>query len=227
MFIKSLHRPFSRKDRFYRHPLALNIFLALYVGAGVNPVIAASDVQFNIDVMDIKDRSQIDLSQFAQAGYIMPGNYTMALQINDSMLPERPVVFLVPDDNPKGSLACLTPEIVGLLGLKQEKNHNLSWWHNNECLNTDSLPGMTAVGDIGAGALRITVPQAYLEYTAQNWDPPSRWDEGIAGVIFDYNLNAQEIRQKQTDESNTRSLSGSGVAGVNLGPWRLRADWQG
>lgn len=227
MFAEPLHWPFFEKGRFYKKPLALSIFLALYVGAGCVSANAAPDVQFNVDVMDIKDRSQIDLSQFSQAGYIMPGNYTMAIRVNDSTLPERPIVFLVPDDNPKGSLACITPEIVSLLGLKEKKTSELTWWHNNECLNPDSLPGMTLAGDIGAGTLRITIPQAYLEYTAQNWDPPSRWDDGIAGVIFDYNLNAQEIKQQQNEGQRSRSLSGSGVTGVNLGPWRLRADWQG
>lgn len=33
------------------------------------------DVVFNTDVLDIADRDNVDLSQFARAGYIMPGIY--------------------------------------------------------------------------------------------------------------------------------------------------------
>ncbi|MFM5466164.1 FimD/PapC N-terminal domain-containing protein [Aeromonas simiae] len=32
-------------------------------------------VEFNIDLLDSIDRENIDLSQFSQAGYIMPGTY--------------------------------------------------------------------------------------------------------------------------------------------------------
>lgn len=220
--------PYGAKDGYFcKHPLAVSILLVLFFGKGITQAIAADDIQFNMDVLDLKERSQVDLSQFSQAGYIMPGVYTMAVQINTSTLPERQLTFLVPDNNPKGSAACLTSDIVSQLGLKPELAEKITWWHHNECMNPDSLPGMTILGDLGAGTLRITIPQIYLEYTAPNWDPPSRWDEGIPGVLFDYNLNAQENRDRQMGNGDSRSLSGNGVAGVNIGPWRLRADWQG
>ncbi|RQW65265.1 PapC/FimD family outer membrane usher protein, partial [Listeria sp. SHR_NRA_18] len=39
-------------------------------------------------------------------------------------------------------------------------------------------------------------------------------------------VNARSQHQ-QRDGSNSYSVSGNGTAGANLGPWRLRADWQG
>lgn len=69
-------------------------------------------------------------------------------------------------------------------------------------------------------------PQAYLDYASEDWDPPARWDEGIPGLLFDYNVNVQTQHQLQTG-SRGYSASGNGVAGANLGAWRLRADWQG
>ena len=74
-------------------------------------------------------------------------------------------------------------------------------------------------------SLPVGIPQAYLEYTNENWDPPSRWDEGVAGLLLDYNLNASSQHQ-QSEGSNTQALSGNGTAGGNLGSWRFRADWQ-
>ena len=35
-----------------------------------------------------------------------------------------------------------------------------------------------------------------MEYTDENWDPPSRWDEGVAGLLLDYNLNASSQHQQ-------------------------------
>nr|WP_236720662.1 outer membrane usher protein [Serratia marcescens] len=186
---------------------------------------AAANVEFNTDVLDARDRATVDLSEFARAGYIMPGRYPMALRLNNQDLAEQTVTFLPPPSDPKGSEACLTPKMVNLLGLKASIKRQLTWWHQGQCLNLTSLKGSQARGDLGSGTLSLSVPQAYLEYVADDWDPPSRWDNGIPGVLFDYNLNALNTRQAQGRDS--QSLSGNGTAGMNLGAWRLRADWQG
>ncbi|WP_039062134.1 fimbria/pilus outer membrane usher protein, partial [Shigella flexneri] len=54
----------------------------------------------------------------------------------------------------------------------------------------------------------------------------SRWDNGVADLLFDYNLNASKSHALSEGGSSATSLSGSGTAGANFGPWRLRADWQ-
>lgn len=185
---------------------------------------AIDNIVFNIDVLDVKDRANIDLSRFSRPNYIMPGSYPMILRVNTQELPEQTVQFIAPQDDPQDSLACLTPQIVNQLGLKADVIKDLSWWHDGQCLQISSLKGMEVRGNLAEGALYISMPQAYLEYTAENWDPPSRWDEGSAGVIFDYSLNTQTIRQ--SEYGNNNSLSGNGTLGANLGPWRLRADWQ-
>jgi outer membrane usher protein FimD/PapC len=110
------------------------------------------------------------------------------------------------------------------LGLKESSLKVLKWWHNDQCLDLTSLEGVTATADLGTGTLYISIPQAYLEYTSENWDPPSRWDNGIPGIIFDYNVNAMDSRQE--GDGHSRTVSGNGTSGVNVGPWRLRADWQ-
>lgn len=84
---------------------------------------------------------------------------------------------------------------------------------------------MEVRGDLASSALYVNIPQAFLEYTDENWGPPSRWDEGIPGLLFDYNVNAQSQQQlKQGTKGYT--LSGNGTVGANLGSCRLRADWQ-
>ncbi|WP_312055630.1 outer membrane usher protein [Pantoea brenneri] len=188
---------------------------------------AAEVTEFNTDVMDVKDRSNIDVSHFARSGYVMPGDYPLTLKVNGSEVREVTVTFAVPPDDPHGSEPCLTTEMVELLGLKEDVAGKLAWktLNGQQCLNMTSVPGMTATGDLGSGSLRVSVPQAYLEYSSPDWDPPSRWDEGIAGLLFDYNLNAtQQFAARDGDSS---SVSGNGTAGANIGPWRLRADWQG
>ncbi|QEW32610.1 outer membrane usher protein [Erwinia billingiae] len=185
---------------------------------------ADNDVQFNTDVLDVKDRQRIDLKQFSRAGYLMPGDYQLAIRIGKTELPEQTITFMAPADDPNGSQACLTKEIVPALGLKDSAARDLKWWHDGQCLDTNALPGMTTHPDLGTGTLYLDVPQAYLEYTAENWDPPARWDDGVPGLLFDYGINAMNTRQSTGEQ--TQSVSGNGTAGANAGPWRLRADWQ-
>ncbi|UXP24935.1 MULTISPECIES: outer membrane usher protein [unclassified Enterobacter] len=203
------------------HPVTVSILLALFVMRGAQ---AGDDVQFNTDVLDVKDRTSIDLSQFSKAGYLMPGKYQLTVRVNKSDLPDQQVEFFAPEDNPKGSEACLTPELVKQFGFKEDALKKTTWWHKGECLELHSLDGVTATPDLGSGVLYINVPQAYMEYTSETWDPPSRWDNGIPGMLFDYNVNAMTSKQK--DQGHTRAVSGNGTTGVNAGPWRLRADWQ-
>lgn len=185
----------------------------------------ADGIEFNTDVLDLKDRSNIDLSKFSRSGYIMPGTYSFNVQINKSVLPEQQITFVESKSAPQSSEACLSPELVAKLGIKSDLSKTLRWNNQGECLDTNSLPGLTIRSDLGASALYLNIPQAYLEYINDDWEPTARWDDGISGLLFDYNLNAQ-IQKQQKSSSRSQSVSGYGVAGVNLGPWRLRGDWQ-
>ncbi|CAI1108916.1 Outer membrane usher protein papC precursor [Serratia quinivorans] len=204
----------------------LRVCICLAMGFSAQLTYADDGIQFNTDVLDVNDRKNIDLSQFSRSGYMMPGRYSLTVHINKNELPEQNISFYPPDDDPKGSQACLSPTLVDQLGLKGEAQKALTWWHQDECLDISSLKGMEARGDLATAALYLSIPQAYLEYASADWDPPSRWDEGIPGLLFDYNLNGQ-TQYQQRDGSQSHSLSGNGVAGANLGAWRLRADWQG
>lgn len=185
----------------------------------------AQDIRFNTNILDLKDRENIDLSVFSQKGFILPGTYEMAISLNNVSMPARSVTFMVPGDDPKESQACLTKELVDMLGLTDDAMKGLAWWQDGQCLDASSLKGMEIQGDLSTSTLKISIPQAYLEYSSANWDPPSRWEEGIPGVLLDYNLNAQSQWQEK-DSSEVKTLSGNGVVGANMGPWRLRANWQ-
>jgi len=204
----------------------VRLCLSLTLGMSSAGSLAAEDIQFNTDVLDVNDRQNIDLSQFSRGGYIMPGTYDMVVHVNKNDLPEQPIAFYPPKDDPTGSRACLSPELVTLLGFKENVQGSLTWWHEGQCLDETSVQGMEVRADLSTSSLYMNIPQAFLEYTDENWDPPALWDEGIPGLLFDYNLNAQSQQQLQ---QGTRgySLSGNGTTGANVGPWRLRADWQG
>ncbi|EKN4872820.1 outer membrane usher protein [Yersinia enterocolitica] len=215
---RSITSGFARRD-------LLRILIAVALSGNAYGVLASDDIQFNTDVLDTKDRANFDLSQFSQRGYIMPGNYNLLVSMNKQELSEQPIVFYVSEKDAKKSEACLTPQLIELLALKEDSFKKLTWSRDGECLDISSLPGLTVEGDLAKSSLYLSVPQAWLEYSEPDWDPPSRWEEGIPGVLFDYNLLGQLNRQ-ETHNTNNNTLSGNGTTGANLGAWRFRADWQ-
>ncbi|MGK3128309.1 outer membrane usher protein [Pantoea sp. C8B4] len=215
--------------RFPRNAASLFFITAvgttLFIGKLSNSN-AASDVQFNTDVLDLKDRSNIDLSQFSRKGFILPGAYTLAINLNANTLPERQIHFYPAENDVNETVACISPEMVEQFGLKETALAGLTWWHNKQCLNLDSIKGMEARGDLGKSALFVSIPQAYLEYSSPYWDPPARWEEGITGALFDYNLSLQSLQQNGAGGGSGTNLSGNGTTGANFDAWRVRADWQ-
>lgn len=189
-------------------------------------------VDFNTDVLDAADRQNIDFSRFSQAGYIMPGQYQMEIMVNDQGISPSafPVRFLEPPvSGAEGKKplpqACLTPEIVSRMGLTEASQEKVTYWNNGQCADLSQLPGVEIRPNPAEGMLYINMPQAWLEYSDASWLPPSRWDNGIPGLLFDYNFNGTVSKQHKGKQS--QSLSYNGTAGANFGAWRLRADYQG
>ncbi|MBW4217893.1 outer membrane usher protein [Enterobacter cloacae subsp. cloacae] len=203
---------------------SLGLCVSLVLGLPITVANAADDIQFNTDVLDLNDRNNIDLSNFARGGYIMPGTYGMVVHINKNDLPEHQITFYAMEDDTNGSRACVSRALVEQLGFKESAMNNLTWWHQGECLDESSLQGMEVRGDLSTASLYLSIPQAFLEYSDDNWDPPTRWDNGIAGVLMDYYLSAQS--QHEENAGDSQILTGNGTVGTNLGAWRLRADWQ-
>lgn len=221
--LKSKNKVSNNSVSYFLTPVATMVFFAI---AHINFANANNDsIEFNTDILDIQDKSNISLSEFSRAGYVMPGKYPFKINLNSRDLADVYDVEYMPIAGDESMTEpCLTPEIVDHISLRSEWKKNVEFTHNGQCLNIESIPGMTVNGSLPKETISITVPQAYVEFTSDNWDPPSRWDEGVPALIFDYNLNANVKRP--TDSANSHSLTGNGTTGFNLGAWRVRADWQ-
>lgn len=203
-----------------------SFFLFIYLSCYSS---GSSAVEFNTDILNTEDRSNIDLSRFSQAGYIMPGTYHLMLKLNERNISEQDVLFReISQDDTETSpeiQACLTREQVDMLGLKESALEKVHFDEHGRCADFSALEGLVLRGDLSTSALYISVPQAWLEYLDSTWLPPSRWENGIPGMMLDYGLNTSLTRSVNGNES--RAASASGTLGVNAGPWRFRGDWQG
>ncbi|EFS6701792.1 fimbria/pilus outer membrane usher protein [Escherichia coli] len=200
--------------------------IALAMSGSYSSVWAEDDIQFDSRFLELKGDTKIDLKRFSSQGYVEPGKYNLQVQLNKQPLAEEyDIYWYAGEDDASKSYACLTPELVAQFGLKEDVAKNLQWSHDAKCLKSGQLEGMEIKADLSQSALVISLPQAYLEYTYPDWDPPSRWDDGISGIVADYSINAQ-TRHEENGGDDSNEISGNGTVGVNLGPWRMRADWQ-
>lgn len=200
--------------------------IALAMSGSYSSVWAEDDIQFDSRFLELKGDTKIDLKRFSSQGYVEPGKYNLQVQLNKQPLAEEyDIYWYAGEDDASKSYACLTPELVAQFGLKEDVAKNLQWSHDAKCLKSGQLEGMEIKADLSQSALVISLPQAYLEYTYPDWDPPSRWDDGISGIVTDYSINAQ-TRHEENGGDDSNEISGNGTVGVNLGPWRMRADWQ-
>lgn len=184
-----------------------------------------NNVEFSVNMLNLDDNENIDVSRFSKSNYIQPGNYNMAWQVNQLNIPEQNFSVYQDKQNTDNTILCIPKETIETLTLNKKAIKEIKLFHNGECLDLNSLPGSSYKIDFGTQTLYITIPKMYVEYSEENWEPPSRWDEGIPGFLLDYNANISSTHDNSLTSENL-SLNANGVAGVNLGSWRLRGNWQ-
>ena len=99
----------------------------------------------------------------------------MAVHVNKSDLPEQQIAFMRRMMILTAAAPAFRP-LMEQLGLKTALHKGLAWWHQGECLDEASLKGMEIRGDLATSSLYLSIPQAYLDYVSEDWDPPSRWE---------------------------------------------------
>ncbi|MTD28823.1 fimbria/pilus outer membrane usher protein [Erwinia sorbitola] len=202
-----------------------NIFIAkLTICFFVNPVYASDDfVEFSVDALDASDRNNIDLSRFSESNFVPPATYLLDLKVNGKSFSQKKITYVLSPENEKISLACLNPEVVNALAFKESALKLIRKIEPN-CLDITTVPSVRVENH--SGTLDITIPQAWINYSDPNWVPPERWDHGVPGLLMDYSISGNTLRQIKLNHS-TQNLSIYGQAGANLGAWRFRADYQG
>lgn len=186
----------------------------------IKPVLA---IEFNSDILDLDDRDNIDLSLFSKSNYIIPGEYSLNMKVNGDDYGEKYIVFYSLDDEEE-SQACITKEIMSEWDLNKLAYDKINIEKQSKCIDLSALSGVTVKGDLPSSSLQVSIPQAWLNYTDSSWSSPSTWDDGINGVIWDYNLLVDYRKPQNGYESWV--ASSYGTTGVNIGTWRLRGDYQ-
>lgn len=212
-------------EKMHNKMIACIILTFIFSGKIAN---AVETTEFNTDILDIEDKRKFDVAAFSQAGYIMPGIYPMSIVLNKNKITDTSIEYFNPPQNIKTSIPCLTTKVIELFAIKDSYKSKIGWYAENKnhniCAIIQAEDGWQIKPNMADGTLSISIPQAWLEYISANWDPPARWNDGITGALFDYNMNFNATRAHKSSQQT--SLSGNGIAGFNIGAWRARADWQ-
>ncbi len=206
----------------------LNIFYYIIMASFISSTSSiAYAIEFNVDMLDTEDTQNIDFSQFSRRDFIMPGSYHLTLKVNNERIGNAQDINIILPNTTSYNLfdvACIPKDFVKNLGIKEEFISLIKYRDNDKCIDASSLEGTFAEIDLSTLTLSITIPQSYLEYSDPSWIPPYRWEEGVNGFILDYSLTGSLTRRNSGSKESY--LSANGTTGVNIGVWRLRADYQ-
>ncbi|MGV3344688.1 fimbria/pilus outer membrane usher protein [Enterobacteriaceae bacterium LUAb1] len=186
----------------------------------------AEEVEFFSELIDASDHKNINIKNFSNSDYFPPGEYELNVYLNKQDLQEQRIFYYDKNNSSAGGIVCLSRNLVEKFLLKPDIFKKLIWWDGKDCLELTSLPLMKVKTDLSSSSLYISLPQVYLQYIPDNWTPPSLWENGLPGILLDYNINTQIVQQLKNQKQTTTALNGSGVTGINLGSWRARAEWQ-
>ncbi|WP_432807508.1 fimbria/pilus outer membrane usher protein [Proteus hauseri] len=194
----------------------------------MTPCFYAYSVEFNTDILDASDAANIDISQFNSSGYIMPGDYHLTVFSNGERIGPSQKISVFPVEKTASSenifnTVCIPKNNLELLGLTEEAESKVKVYHEDQCLDLSALTGTNLTLDLPSLALKLTVPQTWLQYSDPSWVPPSRWEEGIVGAFIDYTLSLSGAKYNSGSKSVYASMNGT--SGFNMGVWRFRSDY--
>ena len=156
LLFKSKNKVSPNSVNKFLTPVATMVLLAI---SHVNLAIANQGIEFNTDILDLKDRQNISLSEFSRAGYIMPRTYPFYISLNGNVLSTiYDIEYMAVNGDDTVTVPCLTPELIEHIALRSEWQKKVNYTNDDQCLNIESIPGMTVSGSLAKETIAITVP---------------------------------------------------------------------
>jgi outer membrane usher protein len=183
---------------------------------------ATSPVEF--DPAFLQGGSKVDVSRFSRGNPVLPGDYTVDLQVNGKWIGRASVRFIA-QPNSDIAMPCTDRALVARIGLDFEKlspsaRAELVKAQSEGCVDLQTMiPDSTVSFDLSQLRLDISVPQAAMLHKPRGYVGPEFWDSGIPSATLGYNLNA--YRSTTSDVTTTEGHVDL-TAGINLGSWHLR-----
>ncbi|MFP4908881.1 FimD/PapC N-terminal domain-containing protein [Providencia hangzhouensis] len=150
--------------------------------------------EFNEDALSILGNANIDLSAF-EKNKISEGSYFSNVSVNGRRINYFDQInFLNKDENIQ---PCISRNLVEVIGLKEEFVKEVPTWENGQCYDLASQDkNIQARFDDEKQELMLSIPQAYFQYSDDNWVPPMQREVGVNALVLDYNFVENYIKYK-------------------------------
>lgn len=168
--------------------------------------------------------SDVDLSAFAHAGGVAEGTYLVTIFVNQREAFSRDLAF---SKNAQSQVVpALTPVLLEELGVNVSQLPALKNLPKEKPVAdlATLIPQSTVKFDLSHLRLDVSIPQIAMQPGKDSQLNADQWDDGIAAMLFNYNLSAGRIEQSVNNGSRTNNNVFANVqTGANAGAWRLRS----
>lgn len=173
------------------------------------------------------EAGNVDLSQFETKGAVPEGVYLVDVFVNGTNVSTEKVTF---KKNKQGEVVPqLTPAMLRRYGIDLSKLKVAAVPEDAPVESLQALlPSASSKFSVSQLRLDLSIPQLYIARQVGGYIDPALWDQGIPVVMFNYNLNGSKTWQDGTNMasgSQSQNLFVSTTGGANVGPWRLRTNW--
>ncbi|SNY80312.1 fimbria/pilus outer membrane usher protein [Enterobacter sp. CC120223-11] len=202
-------------------PLVLALFCLnhpAFAADTVPPAELAKNLEFSSSFLQLDDQNAVDLSRYANGGYITPGTYSTAVYVNGMSIGTMDVTLRERKD--KTVYPCMTDTLLRQIPFRYDHLPDHFFDKSGECGDLKKqLPEAVTQFDSSEMSLHIQLPQLYVSNNARGSVSPELWDSGIPAVILGYNLNGY---QSTSGGYDSKSLYAGINAGLNVGAWYFR-----
>jgi outer membrane usher protein len=179
-------------------------------------------VEFNSSFL--QGGGKVDVSRFSRGNPVLPGDYSVDVQINGKWVGRASVRFIAQPDSDI-ALPCIDRALIGRIGIDFEKlspgaRAQLRKAQSTGCVDLPAMiPGAAVTFDLSQLQLDINVPQVAMLRKPRGYVSPELWDSGVPSATLGYSLNAY---RSATSYVTTTVGHMDLAAGVNFGSWHLR-----
>lgn len=192
--------------------------------AGPSPAVAAlpagpAEVDFSPTFLGANSENY-NLESYQKGNLVAAGDYRVDLFVNGYSVGRETVSFKQ-EEGTKQAQACLTEELLVLMGIDVDKL-KVDGTVLAACVDlATAIPGAFATYDSGSLRLDVSIPQIALSRRPRDYVDPKMWDQGITAFTLGYSFNASHATYQKGKDSDSAYLGLN--AGLNIGPWRIRS----
>ncbi|WP_256466772.1 fimbria/pilus outer membrane usher protein [Yersinia ruckeri] len=207
-------------EQSFRYDFILVLIPYLLIPTLLSPSVFAQDY-FRVSALELNDieQSVIDLGVFSTTDGQLPGQYQVAIILNNQERDVRQIDFI---QLPNKKLSPqLTIDDLKQLGINFSVFPALKTLSSEDVINDigEYIPQASITFDFYRQRLEISIPQAALDNQARDSVAHHLWQQGQSALLMSYDFSGSDNHH---DHERNQSYFLNLRSGINIGPWRLR-----